>query len=284
MKRIISLVVMVIMLLSVVTACGQNVENSPAEQEPTEIISDTASEMISEDVSDMTSAESETNKAEDTIEEITEPETFELTEEFAIEKINKSYDALLEILKAQNNLEYNIVNALETWGIGEFTDVSTKDGYQLKHEDSTITLVCLGMYSRYFYDYVNNDTGYYSFIDYISSHNLEELTICDKEVIDDGAYDTNVYAMNNCLWLTTIFSQPELTVSNITDNITVNHKTITIPGKEKVEAKFQCDIMFGGEESGFKVLFDENGNMLNINDENVQEDAFEFVNTFPDGV
>ena len=91
----------------------------------------------------------------------------------------------------------------------------------------------------------------------------------------DGTYDSNECYLRNMIWFDSL--NGELSIKNITDDISVNCKVISMPYNKTTDVAWQCDIYSDGEDTGLKMLFDKDGNLLNLNDENAK---IEFVLVF----
>lgn len=137
-------------------------------------------------------------------------------------------------------------------------NIVTKDGSNIDLSDvygymahvNTISII-----QTYFYNYVNNNTGYYDIFEWVKNQdNWESIT--DFMTVDDGCYTDSF--MDACIWYGQYLYMNK-------DNI----KGYAIYSYEDLESEI-CDIkpnyyiVFEINEVGFWALFDENDNLLNI--------------------
>lgn len=243
-------------------------ERTEQEEETTEVVEETpedTEEIVEESV------EEKTEEAEETVEEESKFEG--MTDEWAMEKANLAVKAYKELAEnktkdAENNVLYELFT-----GVTNGIDVTTKDGINLTQTGDFLVVRNLyhGLTTYYFDNYINNDGQYFDFADYISSHDYDE--IANYNGLKEAAYDTNDWLMINVVWVE--FLSDELTIQNIVDSDFIQEEVKT--SGDPIKVAYQCDIYSDGEDTGLKILFDENGNFLNIND---NESKLEFVVPF----
>ena len=274
MKRLLVATITTAMITTSIMGCGKSEPEAVTPPDTTEA----STVMSSEEVKEETAVENVVSEQEENKEETTEPKEFVLTEECAVEKLNSMYDALGDLLATNDNRIYAFQYCLEE-GYYSIPDIVTKDGIVLDENVSSVDDILdiyYGTIGMYYYNYVNNNSGYYDLIDYVSSHNIDELRVIDEN------RNTNYEVMTNAYLLTAIFSNDnKLTVDNITDSITVDAKYVNLEGLNSVDVVYQCDIIINDENSGIKAVFDKDGNLLNLNDENV---VIDYIPTFPNGL
>lgn len=137
-------------------------------------------------------------------------------------------------------------------------NIVTKDGSNIDLSDingymahvNTISII-----QTYFYNYVNNNTGYYDIFEWVKNQdNWESIT--DFMTVDNGCYADSF--MDTCIWYGQYFYMNK-------DNI----KGYAIYPSEDLEYEI-CDIkpnyyiVFEINEVGFWAFFDENDNLLNM--------------------
>ena len=157
--------------------------------------------------------------AEEPVETTEEPEEFSLTVEYATDKLQKMADAYNDLFESKGEVEELTTRLLYDGSVEVITesDVQTKDGYSLQNvavdydrDVYTINGIAFGTLLDYYYNYVNNDTGYVSFKDYIADHNKDELADVYLKIMEqvenDGSFDTNDYFMFNVKWIPAIIS------------------------------------------------------------------------------
>ena len=277
------LLITVLALTVSLSACGgaaNTVQEAPA---PTAEASENEEPKAEEPVAD------EKTEVKEVVEEPVgtneEPEGFSLSVEYATEKLQKLTDAYNDLFESKGEVEELTTRLLYDGSVEVITesDVQTKDGYSLQNvavdydrDVYTINGIAFGTLLDYYYNYVNNDTGYVSFNDYIADHNKDELADVYLKIMEqvenDGSFDTNDYFMFNVKWIPAIMSNDaeKVTVENVTDAPTVEHKSVIVSNLSTVDVAYQADIFIDGKDSGLKLVFDKDGNLLNINDESAQ--------------
>lgn len=263
------------------TACGSSESNTVTgqTQEPvSEVVEEKSSdeEVTVEDVISENVTEEVTTEVEE------ERPVFEgLTEEWALEKLGLAKTAYKELTDHMDKPAES--NALYCFFTNQAysMDLKTKDEIIISTDtkDKVITSCNIyeGVCTYYFDNFVNNNGEYFDFADYISSHTLDEICMFapNKEISE--ATNTNDSYLRNMIWCESLFGT--LSVRNISNEVTVECKTIRMPNNEMEEAIYQCDIFMEDKDTGLKMLFDKDGNLLNINDENYQNHP-EFVMPF----
>ena len=64
----------------------------------------------------------------------------------------------------------------------------------------------------------------------------------------------------------------EITVSDLSEDITVSANKIYMMDGTVSTPKYQCNVIVNGEDIGLIALYDADGNLLNFNDENITVD------------
>ncbi len=72
----------------------------------------------------------------------------------------------------------------------------------------------------------------------------------------------------------------DITVENVTDEISLEHKNVIMSDLSTAEVAYQADIYIKGVDSGLKLVFDKDKNLLNLNDENIDESVIKMVIPF----
>ncbi len=287
MKRLFA-ITMILCLMIALTACGgatnttaEVTDNTTAVEASTENVS---TEEVAEPTSEPTSAP-ELEESNEEIAEETEPVNEGLSVEVATEKLQKlcdAYNALYDSKDEAAELATRTVYNPEVEPITE-GDYHTKDNYSLQNiavdydrDYYGMRGILLGALWDYYYDHANNDSTK-DYPSYISESTKDDLADIFFKRIEDseanGGIDTNDYYMNNVVWIPTIISNDgkDVTVENITDTISVEHKSVVMSDLTTADVAFQADIYFKREDSGLKLVFDKDKNLLNINDENMDQ-------------
>lgn len=279
-KKVICLL-FTVSLLAILTACGdaasstaEVTDNTTAVEAPTEVVN--TEETLKE----------ETPKVEEVVEEPEEnkeePEEFTLTVEYATDKLQKMADAYNALYDSKDEAEELAVRLLYYRDTEPITDgdFQTKDGYSLQNisvdydrDYYTMKGIILGALWDYYYDHVNNDSTK-DYPSYISESNKDDLADILLRIIDDseknGGIDTNDFYMYNVTYIPAIISHDgnTVTIENVTEDVTVEHKDIVMSDLSTATVASQADIYIDGKDSGLKLVFDKDGNLLNLNDEN----------------
>lgn len=279
-RKVIEMIIVMSMSISLV-ACGGTANTAQEAPAPTAETPKAEEPKVEEPV------EVEETEVEEVVEEPTEtteePEEFALTVEYATDKLQKMADAYNALFDSKGEVEELATRLLYDGNVEIWTedDVQTKDGYSIQNvpvdydrDLYSANGIGLGTLLDYYYNYANKDAGYVSFKDYIGDHNKDELADIFLKKVEDseknGGTDTNDYYMNNVIWIPAIISHDgnTVTIENATGDVTVEHKDIVMSDLSTATVAYQADIYIDGKDSGLKLVFDKDGNLLNLNDEN----------------
>ena len=278
-------VILALITASVLIGCGEVKATNDLLDNNANANIETPSEPIEEVVTDEKNTVEDSTIPEKKTEEVAaeveeEKPVFEgLTEEWALEKLGLAKTAYKELTDhmdkpAESNALYDFfTNKVYSM------DLQTKDGVVLnaKSDDEFHTTggIYEGVCAYYFDNFINNDGEYFDFADYISSHTSDEINFYNAG--KNLACNTNDNYMRNLIWCESLFGT--LSVRNISNEVTVDHKSIKMPNEELIDAAYQCDIYMEDKYTGLKMLFDVDGNLLNLNDEEYNN-QIEFVMPF----
>ncbi|MBR6148392.1 MAG: hypothetical protein IKQ44_08585 [Lachnospiraceae bacterium] len=282
MKKFLLLTICVTMITTF-ASCGNTnelentsnpvVEENVIEETPSEETVTVEEEAPAEPVEEIVSEKEEEKSSADT----------GLTEEYAAEKLVRATKAYQELKNNTDKVFETNVQVATVTGNVKPSDAESKDGVALSCDNEEHTqntyLTYLSMYTKYYDEYINNNGEYFDFVEYYKTHTSSEILDYGsmKAFNDDqdGTYDSNECYLRNMIWFDSL--NGELSIKNITDDISVNCKVISMPYNKTTDAAWQCDIYSDGEDTGLKMLFDKDGNLLNLNDENAK---IEFVLVF----
>ncbi|MCR5023753.1 MAG: hypothetical protein K6A90_05400 [Lachnospiraceae bacterium] len=297
MKRKCIVAIVSIISMSFVTACGQSGTSAPvAEQssmdaEVSPVTEEASSEAVAteepqevgyvkpgEGKSEEATEESTEEATEESKEDETTAWTGELTEEYAMAKLKRISDAYDQLVNENGNKDAELdamISMLPNVGyemVNPIEGLSTKDGVEMS-DQKNMDIAGFATCMYYFDNYINNNGEYFDFADYISNNNFDTFkTIADnhnKFFTENNTTDTSYIAIRNVIWTPSMYDK-EMSVKNITDEITISAKPLMFLDGSLIDPKYQCDIYLDGEDTGIKMLFDENGNFLNFNDENAK--------------
>lgn len=266
-------IIVTVVLAFILTACGSStgvetpepVEDSTVAEQSVE--NETA-EVVEELVTEPSIANEEENRDKAEVEE--EKPVFEgLTEEWALEKLGLAKTAYKELTDHMDKpAESNALYCFFTNQVYSM-DLKTKDGIILVTDSKDNVHISGGIYegvcTYYFDNFINNGGEYFDFADFISSHTLEEIDIYD--ISKNLACDTDDNYMRGLILCESLYGN--LSVKNIV-NDNFEKTEIKMPNNEIMQVAYQCDIFMEDKDTGLKMWFDENGNLLNIGGTNVQ--------------
>lgn len=187
----------------------------------------------------------------------------EIREEEALRKVNLvvlAYHDLLGELDEFNNLLQHDEETL-SYNCTDYNYITKKDGDTLNSFDTSGALI------RYYYNYVNNGTGYYDIKTWIANQDstlaIAEGVLCDSNENSiclspkTGNFSTNYCLMCEAIGLAAYLNQfGELTLGEFVES------PEWTPSQLKCAYGYQ--ILCDGDYTGLTAVFDEEGNMLNI--------------------
>ena len=296
----------VILTLTIsMTACGQtnneiedtasiesiavaesSIENV-SEAESSTMIEDLNEKMTIEAVEGSSVTETEIQSDIETIVDETEENESDVddknfTEEEALEKVHKLMDAYHALLASNDETAWNILDRCERLEPVGHIIPTTKDGFELNNggnfEYGSWLSFSVGV--NYFYNYVNNNSGYYDFTEYIESHTLDEI-LYSFESKESWGYrneetaSTDYFLFGEAIGVIPYIDQFEnIEVAEFIEGENCTHAPVS-----EIEVGYELVLSLDGENSGLRVVFDKEGNMLNINTENAY-DKFDYIFTF----
>jgi len=258
-KRIFTTLMTITLIAGLLTGCGAT--EQPAETaETTETVDETVeAPELAESAAEPTEAPTPEPTEEPTPEPTEEP-VAEFTRDIAMEKVVNLFNARNELFKnGKVDTDLNFLVAAETLTGGiRPTELKTADNFN-PEDDLRVLQITI---SNYFYDYVNNNCGYYDLGEYLASHTYEE--IIDKYVhnLEGEAIDTDMLIMVEAPGVL-----PYL-LANM-DNMTFGElitcdENCKINPVSGVEVCYEMPLLINEEKCGVTAVFDESGNLLNL--------------------
>ncbi len=249
-------------LLLGMTACGNASQETVTEAETTtktatteqteeastEILESTTEE--STEATETSTAQAETEQTESSTE--AEEETVFDTDA-AIQKFTKLLNAREDLLENGDNIDLDCYYGAEQMSPGwspnvvKWNGVVTKDGFNPEEDSLETTYLLVAVTSNYLYDYVNNDTGFYHFSDYISANTYDDIV--NKFFVDGAEWTTDVSMFN---------------AASLQPQELVTEAPFSIEKVSGIEVAYELPIYLNGEDLGLSAVFDKDGNMLNI--------------------
>lgn len=258
MKKLITTLLIGGLMLSM-SACGNKADTEAANITEA-VVEETATEVP-------TVEPTEAPVPEPTEEPSPEP-TEEPIEEFTVEEgMNK----VVQLINARNDLilngnyhvEHHFLYGAETISAG-FShaehNLVTADGVSLQELTSENGYIRAAVVANYFYDYANNNSGYYNFSDYVKSHTVEEILSIWGGIPSEDA-STNISIM---------FEAPGVLEYLLINIETLDHaemligESCTADPVSGIEVYYQIPLTINGETFGVDAVFDKEGNILNI--------------------
>lgn len=258
-KRIFTTLMTITLIAGLLTGCGAT--EQPAETaKTTETVDETVeAPELAESAAEPTEAPTPEPTEEPTPEPTEEP-VAEFTRDIAMEKVVNLFNARNELFKnGKVDTDLNFLVAAETLTGGiELTGVTTADGINTD-EDNYPKLATV---VNYFYDYVNNNCGYYDLGEYLTSHTYDEIIDKYSSNLKNEEWDTEEIIM-----LETIGVIPYLLL-NMEDitfgELIACNEDCKINPVSGVEVCYEMPLLINEEKCGVTAVFDESGNLLNL--------------------
>ena len=268
-------------LIMGMTACGS------ASGEAVETMNETVDAHVAEDMETEASEEQETT--EPTHEETTQEETTEEAEEIS-EEIEFDRDMAMtkftNLLNARNALfanaiEDNDLSNLNFYYIAEnlrsALDINLLN-IQTKDESNILDMKTNWIYStfiqKYFYDYVNNDTGYYSLKEWINSHTEEEIFLLyhsfyGEDIDEKKSINTNNVIMLEASGLLKYFADnyENMRLGDLRKGDECEFDWVSENSSSEISGisvYYELPIYINEEYCGATAVYDEEGNLLNV--------------------
>ena len=283
-KKIIATILVGTLVVSALSGCGNSSQETVETVAQTETNTvetdaentDTETEDALETTTDNESAQEEQAQNDETIDDEPELAEEEFNEEQAFNKIAEMFNARNELF-AQGSLSVDLNFLFGTEWDQKYDGLIiaygviplvTKDGIDCDNWSEgweNGPWVCVTTTLNYFYNYVNNDTGYYSLEKYVQEHTSDEiyneLGIGSRK--NGVAIDTNSVLMYNsvCLIEYLLNNMDTLEAGELLEGDAITVKWTEING---IPVYYQLPLLINGEYSHLDAVYDVNGNLLNI--------------------
>lgn len=282
-KRLLSLVLVGVMIVSILTACGTSKETTteaPVEEET--VVEETVEEPVEEVVADASEEDTalENVKEDMSAEETEEANTEEFNQVVAMKKVERAIDCYRKLMETEDEATYNLTDAMESLGIWHhYLNLQTSDGYYIYSDDDnhTITTTATAAMGNMYYDYANEIIDkVIPMSEYVQSNTDAELNKYDLKVEDTGETD-------NALMYTAITFMPYLNKAEAIeagDFIKLDTPAFVVNGT--MNAVYKMPLIVDGEDSRLYAAFDENGMLIQIsNEEDYDLEKIDIL-TFPE--
>lgn len=298
-KKIIATILVGTLVVSALSGCGNSSQETVETVAQTETNTvetdaentDTETEDALETTTDNESAQEEQEQNDETTDDESELAEEEFNEEQAFNKIAEMFNARNELF-AQGSLSVDLNFLFGTQAEQKF------DGLIIAYGDIPLVTkddidcdnwsegwengpwVCVVTTLNYFYNYVNNDTGYYSLEQYVQEHTSDEI----YNELGIGSRQNGV-ALSGCdtlmysaVWIL------EYLLNNL-DSLEAGEllegDAITTEWTEvsNIPVYYQLPLLINGEYSHLDALYDKDGNLLNVvYDEVAENDSNYWLN------
>lgn len=282
-KRLLSLVLVGVMIVSILTACGTSKETTteaPVEEET--VVEETVEEPVEEVVADASEEDTalENVKEDMSAEETEEANTEEFNQVVAMKKVERAIDCYRKLMETEDEATYNLTDAMESLGIWHhYLNLQTSDGYYIYSDDDnhTITTTATAAMGNMYYDYANEIIDkVIPMSEYVQSNTDAELNKYDLKVEDTGETD-------NALMYTAITFMPYLNKAEAIeagDFIKLDTPAFVVNGT--MNAVYKMPLIVDGEDSRLYAAFDENGMLIQISNEEDYDSEKIDILTFPE--
>lgn len=280
-KRLLSLVLVGVMTVTMLTACGSKettTTEAPVEEEVT--VENTVEEPT-EEVAEDTSDEDTTLgyvKEDMSEEETEEANTEEFNQDVAMKKVERAIDCYRKLVETEDEATWNMIDSIEHLGAYKYyLDLTTSDGVPVYDENSNgIGYVTLAAMGNMYYDYTNgiiNEVTPMS--EYITSQT-------NDEIINKYGYKGTGNSDEDLMWSFMIsanyLNQAETIEAG--DFIKLDTPVFVVNGT--MNAVYKMPLIVDGVDSRIFAVFDENGNMINTGNEDDVDWDLVSPYTFPE--
>lgn len=287
-KKFIATILTGILVIGALSGCGNSSQETVETVAQTETNTvetdakktDTETEDILETATDNESAQENLSNND---EQEQNDETIDVEAELAKEEFNEvqAFNKVVEMFNARNDLfgkgslsvDLNFLFGTEMnqkfngliIAKGDIPLV-TKDGIDCNNWDEgwdNGPWVCVVTTLNYFYNYVNNGTGYYSLEEYVQNRTSDEIYDDLGIGSHDNINDTNDTLMYQAIWSIEYLLQnvEALEAGELLEGDTITTQWTEISG---VPVYYQLPLLIDGEYSHFDVVYGKDGDMLNI--------------------
>lgn len=260
MKRKLAMICIISTLAFSLTACGNSTDATTPATNETEETSTEEVATTEESAANITSTEKSTPEpVEKQTPEPTEEPKNEFTKDIAEAKVAELFNARNELFaNGKVDTDLNFLVAAETLSGGtELTGIATSDAINTDEKAE----VKWATVANYFYDYINNNSGYYNLGEYLTSHTYDEIIDRYFSKLRNESVDTD-----NVVMLEAPGVLPYLleNLDNLSFGDLISGEECTAAPVSDVDVYYEIPILINGEKCGVTAVFDEAGNLLNL--------------------
>lgn len=280
-KRLLSLVLVGIMTVTMLTACGSKETTTEAPVEET-TVEETTEEPVEEETAEVTEDASEDTtlgyvKEDMTEEEPEEANTEEFNQDVAMKKVERAIDCYRKLVETEDEATWNMIDSMERGSYKYYLDLTTSDGVPVYDSDSTaLGYVAAASMENMYYDYTNGITNeVIPMSEYIPSQTRDDI-------INKYNYTPSDNSDEELMWsfiaVANYLNQAETIEAG--DFIKLDAPAFIVNGT--MNAVYKMPLIVDGEDSRLYAAFDENGNMINTGNESDVDINKVLIKTFPE--
>lgn len=280
-KRLLSLVLVGIMTVTMLTACGSKETTTEAPVEET-TVEETTEEPVEEETAEVTENASEDTtlgyvKEDMTEEEPEEANTEEFNQDVAMKKVERAIDCYRKLVETEDEATWNMIDSMERGSYKYYLDLTTSDGVPVYDPDSTaLGYVAAASMENMYYDYTNGIINeVIPMSEYIPSQTRDDI-------INKYNYTPSDNSDEELMWsfiaVANYLNQAETIEAG--DFIKLDAPAFVVNGT--MNAVYKMPLIVDGEDSRLYAAFDENGNMINTGNESDVDINKVLIKTFPE--
>ena len=281
-KRLLSLVLVGIMTVTMLTACGSKETTTEAPVEET-TVEETTEEPVEEETAEVIEDSSTDTTLGYVKEDITEEEPEEAnTEEFnqdvAMKKVERAIDCYRKLVETEDEETWNLIDGMERLGTYRlYMDLRTSDGYYVYSDDGYVTDTAAAAMGNIYYDYANGIVNEVTpMSEYIPSQTNDE--ILNKHGKASGTGNSDDMLMYTAITFMNYLNRAETIEAG--DFIKLDTPAFVVNGT--MNAVYKMPLIVDGEDSRLYAAFDENGMLIQISNEEDYDSNKIDILTFPE--
>lgn len=280
-KRLLSLVLVGVMTLTMLTACGSKETTTEAPVEET-TVEETTEEPVEEETAEVTEDASEDTtlgyvKEDMTEEEPEEANTEEFNQDVAMKKVERAIDCYRKLVETEDEATWNLIDGMERLGTYRlYMDLQTSDGYYVYSDDGYVTNTAMAAIGNMYYEYANGIVDEVTpMSEYIPSQTNDEILNKYNTVVTSNTDDTLMYT---AIAVMNYLNKAESIEAG--DFIKLDTPAFVVNGT--MNAVYKMPLIVDGEDSRLYAAFDENGMFIQISTEDDVDTDKILIRTFPE--
>lgn len=277
-KRLLSLVLVGVMTLTMLTACGskETTTEAPVEETTVEETTEEPAEEVAEDTLDEDTTLGYV-KEDMSEEETEEANTEEFNQDVAMKKVERAIECYRKLVKTEDEATWNMIDSMERGSYKYYLDLTTSDGVPVYDPDSTaLGYVAAASMENMYYDYANGIINeVIPMSEYVPSQTRDDI-------INKYNYIPSENSDEELMWsfiaVANYLNQAETIEAG--DFIKLDTPAFVVNGTMNVV--YKMPLIVDGEDSRLYAAFDENGNMINTGNESDVDVNKVLIKTFPE--